>query len=178
MIFTRRIDTRVRETGPVYLTEEGLERLKARLLKLKKLLPALIDETQKAAAYGDRSDNAEYKEAKHSLRRTEGQILSIEDRLKRVEVIKTDESLKGIVQIGSTVALRKADGTLKIFEILGRFETDPGSGSISNESPLGQAILGKKLGDKFNFKLPSGAEVGYEIAEVDNLKNADLLGVE
>lgn len=178
MIFTRRKDTRVPDTGPVYLTPEGLDKLKNRLLRLKRILPALIEETQKAAAYGDRSDNAEYKEAKYNLRRTEGQILGIEDRLNRVVLIKPDEKLKGIIQIGSSVTLKRDNGSLRSFQILGRSETDPESGFISNESPLGRIILGKKLGDKFKFEMPNGTIANYEIIEIDNLKSADLISSE
>lgn len=167
MIFTRRKDTRVKDEGPVYLTAEGLEDLKRKLAKLRKNLPELIEETQKAAAYGDRSDNAEYKEAKYNLRRTEGQILGIEDRLKRVEVIQPDKNLQNIVQIGSLVTLVLTDGTTKRFRILGRSETDPESGSISNESPLGKAVLGKKLGEKFEFSSPNGTIFEYGILKVE-----------
>ena len=167
MIFTRRKNTKVPETGPVYLTPEGLEDLKTRLSKLKKSLPDLADEVQKAAAYGDRSENAEYKEAKSTLRKTEGQILSIEDRLKRVSIIKPDVALKNIVQLGSIVTLVNDDGSTKKFQILGRSETNPESGCISNESPLGRAVLGKKLGDKFEFALPNGLNIEYGILKIE-----------
>lgn len=142
------------------------------------MLPALIEETQKAAAYGDRSDNAEYKEAKYNLRRTEGQILGMEDRLKRVVIIKPDEKLKGVVQIGSNVTLRRDNGSLRNFQILGRSETNPELGFISNESPLGQSVLNKKLGDKFEFEMPNGTAAQYQIIEIDGLKSVDLIPAE
>ena len=167
MIFTRRKNTRVPETGPVYLTQKGLESLKERLVKLKSSLPGLADEVQRAAAYGDRSENAEYKEAKSILRKTEGQILGIEDRLKRVELIRPDKETKDIVQLGSTVTLVREDGSTKKFQILGRSETNPEDGFISNESPLGRAVLGKKVGDKFKFVLPSGATIEYGIMKTE-----------
>ncbi len=167
MIFTRRKNTKVPETGPVYLTVGGLENLKNRLLKLEKILPSLIEETQKAAAYGDRSDNAEYKEAKYNLRKTEGQILSIKDRLKRVVVINPDKNPADMVQIGSTVTLAKNDGSTRKFQILGRSETNPEDGFISNESPLGLAVLGKKIGDKFKFTLPNGTTIEYGILKIE-----------
>jgi transcription elongation factor GreA len=168
MIFTRRKDTREKDTGPIYLTLSGLEGLKNRLERLKRSLPGLAEEVQKAAAYGDRSENAEYKEAKHNLRKTEGQIASIEDRLKRVVVISPDKNLKNVVQIGSRVKLIRNDGLERVFQILGKTETNPESGFVSNESPLGKAVLNKKVGDKFSFKLPSGGVAEYLIAEVEN----------
>ena len=132
MIFTRRKDTREKDTGPIYLTSSGLEDLKRRLVRLKKSLPELADEVQKAAAYGDRSENSEYKEAKYNLRKTEGQIAGIEDRLKRAVVISPDKNLKHVVQIGSKVTLVKGDGTKRIFQILGKIETNPESGLRRN----------------------------------------------
>src|SRR3989338_7022389 len=73
---------------PVHLTPEGLKRLQDRLTRLKKALPELASEAGRTAAYGDRSDNAEYKEAKRQLRRVQGQIFNIEDQLRRAVVIK------------------------------------------------------------------------------------------
>ncbi len=175
MIFTRRKDTRVPDSGPIYLTSDGLDKLKNQLLKLRSILPSLIEETQKAAAYGDRSDNAEYKEAKYNLRRTEGQILNIEDRLKRIVIIRPDERLKGIVQIGSAVTLKRDNGSFRNFQILGRSETNPELGFISNESPLGKIVLGKKLGDKFKFVMPNEVVVEYQIVEIDGLKSVELI---
>lgn len=168
MIFTRRKDTREKDIGPIYLTPSGIEDLKRKLMKLKKLLPELALEVQKAAAYGDRSENAEYKEAKHNLRRTEGQILGIEDKLKRAVVIAPNERLHDVVQIGSKVKLVRENGQTKIFQILGKIETDPELGFISNESPLGKAVLGKKIGEKIELKLPNGLVVGYLIESVEN----------
>src|SRR5580693_6711910 len=87
-------------TEPVYLTPEGVKRLRVRLERLKRALPAAIDEAGRTSAYGDRSDNAEYKEAKGILRRTKGQILNIEDQLKRVVVIPAGADADGKIQLG------------------------------------------------------------------------------
>src|SRR3989344_2893662 len=94
---------KVRDTGPVHLTPEGLKRLQERLAKLKKALPDYIAEAARTAAYGDRSDNAEYKEAKHILRRTHRQIFSLEDQLKRAVIIKSGRNALGTIQTGSVV---------------------------------------------------------------------------
>src|SRR3989338_6076754 len=108
---------KIRDTSPVHLTQDGFDRLKSQLERLKKSLPGLINETQRTAAYGDRSENAEYKEAKSLLRRTHRQIIGIEDRLKRAVIIARGPNASGSVQIGSTVTLQ-IKGKKRIFEIL------------------------------------------------------------
>lgn len=163
MIFTRRRDDRIPDTGPVYLTQTGIDNLKKRLVRLKESLPRLIEETKRTAAYGDRSDSAEYREAKSALRRANSQILGTEDKLKRAVLINPDKN-SGIVQIGSTVTL-SSDGTKKTFEIVGSIETNPGSGRISNKSPLGAAVLGKKIGTKFSLETPGGKK-DYEVTGI------------
>ncbi|TSC60319.1 MAG: transcription elongation factor GreA [Parcubacteria group bacterium LiPW_15] len=164
MIFTRRRDDRIPDTGPVHLTAEGIANLKKRLSRLKESLPQLIEETKRTAAYGDRSDSAEYKEAKSALRRANSQIIGTEDRLRRAVLINPVRNL-GIVQIGSTVIL-DIDKISKTFEIVGSIETNPGSGRISNKSPLGEALLGKKIGDTVNIKTPGG-EKKYRVTKID-----------
>ncbi|HUC31145.1 MAG TPA: transcription elongation factor GreA [Candidatus Paceibacterota bacterium] len=155
---------------PVYLTPEGIKRLTARLDRLKRSLPAVIEEAARTAAYGDRSDNAEYKEAKGILRRTRGQILNIEDQLKRVVAIPASGDVSGSVGLGSTVKLMPvvksgAGGKTKIFRILGSSETDPGRGRISHTSPLGAALLGHKKGDVIIVQTPGGKQE-YRIVEI------------
>lgn len=140
---------------PVHLTPEGVERLRARLERLKRSLPAAIEEAARTAAYGDRSDNAEYKEAKGVLRRTKGQILHIEDQLKRVVVIPSGADTAGTIRLGSTVKVR-ADGKISTYRILGPSETDPSHGRISHTSPLGAALVGHKEGDVVTVQTPGG----------------------
>jgi transcription elongation factor GreA len=157
---------------PVYLTPEGVKRLESRLARLKASLPAAIAETSRTSAYGDRSDNAEYKEAKGILRRTHGQIFNIEDQLRRVVLIPSSTSAAGTIQLGSTVVVEiKKDGALssaaprKTFRILGSSETDPGHGRISHTSPLGAALLGHTAGDVVAVQAPGGTQE-YIIIEV------------
>lgn len=130
---------------PVHLTEEGFKRLKEKLARLKRDLPGFIDETQRTAAFGDRSDSAEYKDAKSTLRRTHRQILNIEDQIKRVIIIKSNPN-PDIVKIGSTVVL-EIGGEQKTFQIVGSHETNPTNGRISYKSPLGTALMDKKRND-------------------------------
>ncbi len=142
---------------PVYLTPEGIERLRTRLARLKASLPAAIEETARTSAYGDRSDNAEYKEAKGILRRTKGQILNIEDQLKRVVEISTGPDDAGRVRLGSTVKL-SIESKIKTFRIVGSSETDPSRGRISHTSPLGAALIGHIVGDTVTAQTPAGAQ--------------------
>lgn len=134
------------DDGPVHLTEEGFQRLQEKLARLKLAMPELIAETQRTAAYGDRSDSAEYKDAKFTMRRARRQILSIQDQIKRVVIIKPGLDSSGTVQIGSTVVL-EVNGERKIFQIVGSHETNPAHGRISYESPLGAALINHKNGD-------------------------------
>jgi transcription elongation GreA/GreB family factor len=153
-----------KDPGPLYLTEAALTRLKAELLRLKNSLPSLIAEAQRTAAYGDRSDNAEYKQAKGSLRRAHYRILEIEDQLKRVSIITPGTGASGLIELGSTVTL-ESENKLTTFQILGSYETNPGMGTISHESPLGSALMYKKVGDEVSIQTPRGIK-RYVIREV------------
>ncbi|MBI3114365.1 MAG: transcription elongation factor GreA, partial [Candidatus Harrisonbacteria bacterium] len=155
---------RKRDSGPVYLTEEGLRAMREALAHLKQVLPARIAETARTAAYGDRSDNAEYKEAKGMLRRTHWRILNIEEQLKRVEVIPSGVNASGTVQLGSTVVLEHV-GKQTTFHIVGPLETDPGAGRISHLSPLGAALINHRAGDTVTITTHGGAQV-YRIVEI------------
>ena len=163
------------DDGPIHLTEDGFERLKARLERFKRAVPDLAAEAARTAAYGDRSDNAEYKLAKSALRRANWQILSIQDQLKRVVIIAHGADAAGKVQIGSEVVLEAVDaagstgsavsGAKKIYRILGSQETDPTRGRISFQSPLGAALIGRAKGDVVTVQVGDG-ERKYLIREV------------
>lgn len=150
---------------PVYLTQAGIERLESRLAELKKNLPELALEAERTAAFGDRSDNAEYKEAKYKLRNAHGQIRNIEDQLRRAVAIKPGLNASGTIQLGSKVTLETKDGTKKIFEILGPKETRPEAGRISHESPLGSALINRKKGEIIKIETENGSKE-YKIIEI------------
>ena len=152
------------DDGPIYLTEKGLTELKSELARLKAALPGYIEETARTAAYGDRSDNAEYKDAKGRLRRTHYRIAEIDDQLKRVSIIKSSPNISGRVELGSTVVL-ESGGKENIYHIVGPSETDPASGRISHLSPLGAALMGKSKGDTVSIPAPSGEKI-YRILEI------------
>src|SRR3989338_4727636 len=129
----------IRDEGPIYLTPEAIQRLKDRRAYLNALLPGLASEAQRTASFGDRSENAEYKDAKGKLRGAQREILRITDQLKRAVVIKP--SANGKIQIGSTVVVQVCvpagapPAPPQTFQIVGPDETSPDKGRISFKSP-------------------------------------------
>ena len=140
----------------VILTKEGKEELEKRLEYLKVTKRAEITERIKTAReFGDLSENAEYDAAKNEQAMIEGEILEIENKLKYAVIIK--ESKKGTVSLGSKVDfLESESGELLTYEIVGTTEADVESGRISNESPVGNALLGRKVGEEITVKVPAG----------------------
>jgi len=139
---------------PTYLTEEGYKELQDKLKELKTVKRREIaDAIHSAKEQGDLSENAEYVNAKEEQTRIEQQIAEVETMLKNAEVI-TKGALDE-VSIGSTVTLH-CDGQEKKYQIVGSNEADPLNGKISNESPLGRALIGNKKGATINIPSPSG----------------------
>lgn len=157
---------KARDESPIHLTEDGLKHLREKLARLESSLPNLIAEAQRTAAYGDRSDNAEYKDAKSILRRTHRQILSTKDLIKRAAIIKSGPNISGKVQLGSTVLLEIMNSNeQKTFQIVGSRETNPANGRISNQSPLGAALMNHIKGDTITIQMARGAQT-YRIVEI------------
>ena len=142
----------------VILTKEGKEELEKRLEYLKFEKRKEITERIKVAReFGDLSENAEYDAAKNEQAMIEGEILEIENKLKYAVIIK-DEGKNGIVSLGSKVDFVMADEPDEVdtYEIVGTTEADVEAGRISNESPIGNALLGRKKGDHVSVATPSG----------------------
>ena len=142
----------------VMLTKEGKEELEKRLEFLKVHKRAEITERIKTAReFGDLSENAEYDAAKNEQAMIEGEILEIEEKLKHAVLIKDGAAKKGTVSLGSKVDfIDDETGELNTYEIVGTTEADVEAGRISNESPIGNALLGRKAGDKVNVTVPVG----------------------
>jgi transcription elongation factor GreA len=153
---------------PVYLTEEGLQKIKEELEHLtttrRREVAQMIAE---AKAEGDISENAGYDEAKTAQGFLEGRIRELENILKRAQVIKEGEVAANVVAIGRTVIVRE-NGTDfdETYTIVGSLEADPLNGRISNESPIGKALLGKKVGAKVLVNSPGG-EITFKIIRVE-----------
>ena len=145
-----------------YITKEGLDKIKAELEeRMKVTRREIADAIKEAKEQGDLSENAEYTEAKHQQRENESRIMQLENIVRTAKVVDKKEA-NGHVQIGSVVEVEMKANKMT-FEIVGSNEADPTGGKISNESPIGQAFLGKKKGEKFSVDLPNGKKVDYKI---------------
>lgn len=147
-----------------YITKPGLIKLQEELAELKNVKRREVaDRIQQAKELGDLSENAEYVEAKTEQGFIEGRIIEIESVLRNAILI--DETAKSdIIQVGSTITVR-LEGKHLEYSIVGSNEADPAGGRISNESPLGKAFLGKKVGETVVIKAPRG-EMEYTISEI------------
>jgi len=150
----------------VFVTAKGYEKLVEELKNLQTVgRKEVAARLQEAISYGDLSENAEYDEAKNQQAFLEARISELEDQIKNAEIIKEADTKTGIVQIGSTVTLKVKGGEKHEYTIVGSTEADPMLRKISNESPVGEAVLGKKAKDKVTIVAPGG-EFEYEILKV------------
>ena len=152
----------------VILTPEGLTRLEQELEDLKtvkrKEVAARIKE---ATSFGDISENSEYEEAKNEQAFIEGRILTLEKMLRNARIITNDDVDTGVVSVGSRVRLKDLEfGDVVDYTIVGSAESDPMNNKISNESPVGQALLGKAKGAVVDVNVPAGT-IQYEILDIN-----------
>ena len=152
-----------------HLTQQGVDELKAELESLVGLRSDIADRIKTAREFGDLAENMEYTAARQDQERNEARISEIEHILANVEVI-TASKAKGQnskVVLGSNVKLESHDGRVtKEFQVVGTVEADPLNGKISDESPIGQALLGKKEGESVEIKTPAETTV-YKIADIN-----------
>jgi transcription elongation factor GreA len=151
-------------TKPTYLSKDGFERLRHELEEMVSLKrPEIAQRIHDAKEHGDLSENAEYEDAKNEQAFVEGRIAQLEALIKNATIIDENHSTE-FVQIGSTVELEGEDGTER-FTIVGSAEAAPAEGRISNESPVGRAVLGKKPGQKVVVRAPAG-DVTYKVGKI------------
>lgn len=146
-----------------YLTQEGIDELRTELTGLTAQRGPIAERIKTAREFGDLSENAEYSSARQEQERVEGRIAEIENILQNVEVIKKPKG-DSKVQLGSKVTLK--DGDTKTFQVVGTVEADPLNGKISDESPIGKALLGKKVGDEVEIKTAADNHHSYKIVEI------------
>jgi transcription elongation factor GreA len=154
------------------VTKEGLKKLKDELDHLKTTRRTeLAQRLKEAISYGDLSENSEYEEAKNEQAFVEGRIIELEQKIKNAKII-TDKKIEGrsagkTIDIGSTVTFINLteDDEEKQYTIVGTTEADPSEKKISNESPIGRALLGKQKGDKVDIVTPAGS-FKYEVLKV------------
>ncbi len=138
----------------VYVTQTGLKKLQEEYDQLVSVRrKEVAEKLQKARELGDVSENAAYDAARDEQAFVEGRIAELDGVLKRVEVVEEEKG--GVIQVGSTVRVH-LDGNEQEFQIVGAPEANPSGGKISHESPLGRALLGKKIGDQVEIEAPAG----------------------
>jgi len=148
-----------------HLTQQGVDELKTELSELIAQRVVIAESIKSARELGDLAENAEYQSARQDQERNESRIAEIEHILANVQVI-TVSAKNSTVVLGSTVKLKSADGkTVKEFQVVGTVEADPLEGKISDESPIGQALIGKKEGDEVEIKTPAETKV-YKVVDI------------
>ncbi len=147
-----------------YISKDGLEKLRAELDEMLAVRrPEIAQRIHDAKEHGDLSENAEYEDAKNEQAFVEGRIATLEAMIKNASIIDEHGSTEH-VGIGSTVTVA-IDGETETFMIVGSAEAKPTAGRISNESPVGRALLGRKKGDKVVVKVPAG-DFTYTITNI------------
>ena len=150
-----------------YLTREGLTKLEAELEHLRTVRRQQVaDRIQVAKEIGSTVDNAEYDDAKNEQAFVEGRILTLERIVVDAIIIGDDAGRSDKVQLGSHVTVANQNGDVEEYTIVGSAESDPLLGRISNESPVGKALLGKKIGGEVKVKTPAGT-VTFSISGID-----------
>ena len=145
---------------------EGQRMLQDDLKRLKAERPEVIDSIEEARAHGDLSENAEYHAAKERQGQIEAMIGDIEDRLSRAMVIDPKSLSGDKVVFGATVTLRDEDGKPVKYQLVGQTEADAKRGRISYNSPLGRALIGRKVEDEVEVTVPSGDRY-YQVAKIE-----------
>lgn len=145
------------------LTKDGVDTLQSELETLKAKRATISEAIKSARELGDLAENAEFQSAKAEQERNETRISEVENILQNVEIIKKPRGAAK-VQLGSLVKL-KSDGKTKEFQVVGTVEADPLNGKISDESPIGQALIDQKVGDKVEIKTPAETAT-YKIVSI------------
>lgn len=151
-----------RQIKRIPVTKEGYEELKKELAKLKADRPNAVNTLAEARSMGDLSENGLYTAAKSRLRSIDSQIFRLDIQIKLAEIIEPKADVAGI----GSIVIVEAGGAKKTFFIVGDYEADPLNGKISQNSPLGKALIGKKVGETAEFHAPSG-KISYVVISVN-----------
>ncbi len=152
----------------VLLTPEGLQKLKDEIEYLSNdKRREVAERIKEAREFGDISENSEYDDAKNEQAMLEARIASLEDKLRSASVIDASELDNDVVSVGSEVHVQDEDSGKSVsYTIVGSTEADPGNRRLSNESPVGKALLGHKMGDVVSVSAPRG-EIKLRITKID-----------
>ena len=153
----------------VLLTPEGLDKLKDEIEHLSTVKRREVAERIKEAReFGDISENSEYDDAKNEQAMLEARIASLEEKLRSASVIDASELDSDVVRVGSHVSVKdEGSGKSLQYTIVGSTEANPGENRLSNESPVGKALLGRKKGDSVKVQLPNGKNRELKITKID-----------
>lgn len=147
-----------------HLTKQGVDELKAELDELLSQRSVIAERIKTAREFGDLGENMEYTAAKQDQERNESRVAEVEHILLNAKVITSPKTDSKVV-LGSKVKLKSEDGKTKEFQVVGTVEADPLNGKISDESPIGKALLGKKEGEEVEIKTPAETAT-YKIADI------------
>lgn len=151
------------QESPIYISKEGIVKLEHELEYLRTTKrPETVERLEKAKEMGDLRENADYAEAKDELANIEMRVLEIQYMLKRAVIIEKGGS--ETITVGSHIKVQ-VNGKQKEFDIVGSREADPLAGKLSNESPIGIALMGKRVGDTAEVKVPAGM-LQYTVLEI------------
>jgi transcription elongation factor GreA len=148
-----------------HLTKQGVDELQSELADLNSQRGEIAERIKTAREFGDLGENMEYTAAMQDKERNENRISEIEHILKNVQVIAAPKGGASKVVLGSTVKLKSDNGKTKEFQVVGTVEADPLNGKISDESPIGKALMGKAMGAEVEIKTPAETAT-YVIAEI------------
>lgn len=157
-----------KDSKEILVTQEGLSNLENELEMLKSVKRAEINARLKEArSFGDLSENSEYDEAKNEQAINESRIAELEQQLKNARVLDESQLSGEAVHVGLTVKIQDTDDDeIEEYRIVGVTEADPLGGKISDESPVGKALLGHAVGDVVEVELPTGRTINYRLLEI------------
>jgi len=147
-----------------HLTKQGVDELNAELAELTSQRSVIAERIKTAREFGDLGENMEYTAARQDQERNESRISEIEHILQNVKVITAPKNDSKVV-LGATIKLKSESGKTKEFQVVGTVEADPLNGKISDESPIGQALMGKKEGEAVEIKTPAETAT-YKIVDI------------
>jgi transcription elongation factor GreA len=158
------------DSKKIYLTKDGLETLRKEYDEMtKKKRPEVLEMLSQARNQGDLSENAEYQAAREELSFIDGRIDELEEMLKQVTLIENAKVGKNgkrkSIELGAKVTLNAA-GKKHVYTVVGEWEADPAQQKISDQSPLGKALIGKIVGDKIEVEAPAG-KISYTIVTIE-----------
>ena len=152
---------------PNYMTWDGLEKLKSELEHLRTVgRHDIAERIQQSRERGGTVSNAEYEEAKNDLAFAEGRILTLDNMINNSVIIEENQGSRETVEVGTTIAVKDQEGRSFKYTIVGSAEADPSQGKISNVSPIGQGLLGKKIGEVAEVNVPSG-KISLEVVAIE-----------